>query len=495
MGTTQYQGNSATALREVQVPLVPIQTCINKYSASQIKDPEIICASDNGRDACQGDSGGPLIYTHPSTGTKYHIGTVSWGYECARADSPGVYSRTSSHSEWIQSKICTNIDGSNTQGVELCGAPPTRPPTTPPTRPPTPPPTPSNIPMAALFPLSPITWGALDYHEAFEKTAESSFGDGCNIRGDGVDAKRVKDNICKVRDGPKCFVGWWDPGEYLLYPFSIPPSSVGMLDIRVRVATKREGRDIGFELMDMDGMNILQSNSFKVPAEGWQNFVDVVWKSVDLEPNNYILKVVSTTGFVNLCSTSITPTQPDSDDDEEEAEYTIVVPGYYSAMYYADTDFYDTTPARLGNCPYRKDRPVDAKKNKDSICNQAITVPGYDTQCHIAFTDKNEFLIYNVKKEATQTMVQISLRVASKRSRRILVELEGSDKGDEAFVGINKVIETPGNDANSFKIYDTIVVWEQVDIGTAEKYKLKLVFLDGKTDLCSIGIEYVSILI
>lgn len=54
MGTTQYQGNSATALREVQVPLVPIQTCINKYSASQIKDPEIICASDTGRDACQG---------------------------------------------------------------------------------------------------------------------------------------------------------------------------------------------------------------------------------------------------------------------------------------------------------------------------------------------------------------------------------------------------------------------------------------------------------
>lgn len=352
---------------------------------------------------------------------------------------------------------------------------------------------PSNIPIAASFLLPPITWGALDYHEAFEKTAEISFGDGCNIRGDGVDAKRVKDNTCKVRDGSECLVGWWDPNEYLLYRFSIPPDSVGTLDIRVRVATKREGRDIGFELMDIDGMNILQSNSFKVPAEGWQKFVDVVWKSVYLEPNDYILKVVSTTGYVNLCSTSITPTDPDDEDEEEE--YTIFVPGYYSAMYYADTDFYDTTPDRLGNCPYRNDRPVDAKKNKDSICNQAITVTGYDTHCHIAFTDKNEFLIYNFKKEATQNMVQISLRVASKRSNRILVELEGSDMIDGDFFGINKVIQTPGNDAKSFKIYDTIVVWEQVDIGTAEKYKLKLVFLDGRTDLCSIGIEYVSILI
>ena len=34
-----------------------------------------------------------------------------------------------------------------------------------------------------------------------------------NIRGDGVDAKRVKDNTCKVRDGSECMVGWWDPGK------------------------------------------------------------------------------------------------------------------------------------------------------------------------------------------------------------------------------------------------------------------------------------------
>jgi hypothetical protein len=167
---------------------------------------------------------------------------------------------------------------------------------------------PSSIPSDEPFPSPPITWGALDYHEAFEKTEYSSRGNGCDIRGDGVDAKRVEDNTCKVRDGSECMVGWWDAGEYLLYRFSIRPGSVGTLDFRVRVAANGGTRDIGFELMDIDGMNILQQSYFKVPAEGWQKFSDVVWKSVYLEPNDYILKVVSTTGKVNLCSTSITPT-------------------------------------------------------------------------------------------------------------------------------------------------------------------------------------------
>ena len=92
-------------------------------------------------------------------------------------------------------------------------------------------------------------------------------------------------------------------------------------------------------------------------------------------------------------------------------------------------------------------------------------------------------------------MVQISLRISSKRSKRILVEIYPSNVINEDFVEIRKVIQTPGNDDKSFNIYDTIVVWEQVDIGNAEMYKLKLVFLDGKTNLCSIGIEYISILI
>ena len=105
-------------------------------------------------------------------------------------------------------------------------------------------------------------------------------------------------------DGSECLVGWWEPGDN--------------------------------DRID----NRLQSNSFKVPAKGWQKFVDVVWESVDLEPNNYILKIVSMTGRMNLCSTSITPTKadpdPDVEDEDEDEDYIIHVPGHFSAMYYAD---------------------------------------------------------------------------------------------------------------------------------------------------------------
>ena len=199
--------------------------------------------------------------------------------------------------------------------------------------------------------------------------------------------------------------------------------------------------------------------------------------------------MLSTTGSVNLCSTSVIATNPSPDLDPDDEDYKIVVPGHYNAMYYADADadFFDTTLDRLGNCPYRKDTPVDAKINNDSVCKQEITE--YDLHCHIAFTEKEEFVIYNFKKEATQNMVQISLRAASKRSKKILVELYSLDMD---FLGISKEVQTPGN-KKSWNMYDTLVVWDRIDIGIAEKYKMKILFLDGRTNLCSIGIDYVTL--
>ena len=50
-------------------------------------------------DACQGDSGGPL------TGWAQRrtlVGIVSWGYGCASAGFPGVYTRVASYATWIE---------------------------------------------------------------------------------------------------------------------------------------------------------------------------------------------------------------------------------------------------------------------------------------------------------------------------------------------------------------------------------------------------------
>lgn len=61
----------------------------------------MICASAPGKDSCQGDSGGPAAAT--INGTKYLIGVVSWGNECALQGYPGIYSNVSYVRSWIKS--------------------------------------------------------------------------------------------------------------------------------------------------------------------------------------------------------------------------------------------------------------------------------------------------------------------------------------------------------------------------------------------------------
>merc|ERR1712059_218927 len=59
----------------------------------------MICAGldEGGKDSCQGDSGGPFICGNQLTGI------VSWGYGCAEAGKPGVYTQTSYFIDWLAS--------------------------------------------------------------------------------------------------------------------------------------------------------------------------------------------------------------------------------------------------------------------------------------------------------------------------------------------------------------------------------------------------------
>tara|TARA_Y100001937_G_scaffold71236_1_gene96948 strand:+ start:461 stop:1798 length:1338 start_codon:yes stop_codon:yes gene_type:complete len=101
-GAIYSGGPSSSVLLEVDVP---IDDSCGNYSNSDITN-NMVCAGDGngGEDSCQGDSGGPLIMTN-SDGEYELIGIVSWGYGCAEAQYPGVYSKIHSRLNWFFSYI------------------------------------------------------------------------------------------------------------------------------------------------------------------------------------------------------------------------------------------------------------------------------------------------------------------------------------------------------------------------------------------------------
>jgi len=97
-GTTSEGGSLASVLMKVDVPVVSDDDCRDSYGQNDIAD-SMICAGldEGGKDSCQGDSGGPFMCGNELSGV------VSWGYGCAEAGYPGVYTQTSYFVDWVNS--------------------------------------------------------------------------------------------------------------------------------------------------------------------------------------------------------------------------------------------------------------------------------------------------------------------------------------------------------------------------------------------------------
>ena len=55
--------------------------------------------TEAGTDSCLGDSGGPLICAEDGKPVLY--GVTSWGFGCAKDNSPGVWTKITNYVEWI----------------------------------------------------------------------------------------------------------------------------------------------------------------------------------------------------------------------------------------------------------------------------------------------------------------------------------------------------------------------------------------------------------
>ena len=103
--STDYASSSDKLLR-VRLGIVDSARCNDgdTYDATLQ-----LCAGNLAGDAdtCQGDSGGPILSLRGAGDetTGVQVGLTSYGYGCAQAFSPGVYTRVSAFIGWLSRAV------------------------------------------------------------------------------------------------------------------------------------------------------------------------------------------------------------------------------------------------------------------------------------------------------------------------------------------------------------------------------------------------------
>ena len=312
----------------------------------------------------------------------------------------------------------------------------------------------------SIPPLYSVVWGALDYFAASAHSPKH-----LGTCGDGpAAAQQTSDAICLQRDHSPCNIAFTKAEEYLEYEFYT--NDWDDFDIWVRVATAVPNRKIRIELHPLGGP--VQTKTLDVINDGWQDFHDVVWDLLFLDPNHYTLRVYFETGGVNLCSVAVKPST---------SRYNLFVPGMYTALMY--NDYIEHSAERRGDCPASGvwfGGPVpDAQITFDPVCNQALRET--KVACNIGWTEPGEVLFYSFDLDGHHDLLNLSFRVASNSAkRRFQVTANGQ----------SRTFSTPGTGWQEFKT----VTWSNLSIGTNKYFEVRVAFIDGSVNLCAVGAMY-----
>lgn len=107
-GTTP-QGNASETLRQLRLPIVSRERCIDAYIDQYNVTNSMFCAGkrkEKNQDTCKGDSGGGFVI-RDSRKQKWTLqGIVSWGDKsCGRPGKFSVYTRVINFTHWIRREI------------------------------------------------------------------------------------------------------------------------------------------------------------------------------------------------------------------------------------------------------------------------------------------------------------------------------------------------------------------------------------------------------
>ncbi|NXM64488.1 PRS56 protease, partial [Illadopsis cleaveri] len=101
-GSLYEEGPAADVVMEAQVPLLSQETCRGALGKDLLTSA-MFCAGylSGGIDSCQGDSGGPLACEDPTSHHFVLYGITSWGDGCGERGKPGVYTRVTAFTDWL----------------------------------------------------------------------------------------------------------------------------------------------------------------------------------------------------------------------------------------------------------------------------------------------------------------------------------------------------------------------------------------------------------
>ena len=116
-GLTSDGGNASSQLREVDLPIVSLETAnaTGAYEFDLTADMLPAGFVEGGKDSCNGDSGGPLVVHDANRGEFVLAGIVSFGSYagCAAPNAYGVYTRVTYFLDWIAQGMGGEIENSD----------------------------------------------------------------------------------------------------------------------------------------------------------------------------------------------------------------------------------------------------------------------------------------------------------------------------------------------------------------------------------------------